>query len=292
MLTRRHWLAGAPALLSVPLLGLPVAAQAAAARVISVGGALTELIYAMGAQADLVGVDSTSLFPAEAKALPNVGYARTLAAEGLLSLAPTMIVATEEAGPPAVLNQLQSARIPLHVLRADHRFEGVVERTRRLGELMNRPTQAKVLIDSLEQAWSQTQQTVSRVSAGHRPPRVLFVLSNAGNQARISGRGTAADAMIRYAGAVNALGEAQGYQSLSPEAAIAAAPDVLLATSQGMEAVGGVDGLLRMPGLAQTPAARQRRVVSLETMEMLGFGPRLPQALAKLATALHGGGAA
>ncbi|ALV08439.1 heme/hemin ABC transporter substrate-binding protein [Roseateles depolymerans] len=295
MLTRRHWLATVPAvaasqaLVSIPLLGLHRSAAAAAPRVISVGGALTELIYAMGAQADLVGVDSTSLFPAEATRLPNVGYARTLAAEGLLSLAPTMIVATEEAGPPAVLNQLQSARIPLHVLRADHRFEGVVDRTRRLGELMDRPAQARALIDGLQQAWAQTQQTVSRVSAGHRPPRVLFVLSNAGNQARISGRATAADAMIRYAGAVNALGEVQGYQALSPEAAIAAAPDVILATSQGVEAVGGADALLRLPGLAQTPAARQRRVVSLETMEMLGFGPRLPQALAKLATALHAG---
>lgn len=289
MLTRRHWLAAAPALAGFPLLALHRRSAAATPRVISVGGALTELIYAMGAQPDLVGVDSTSLFPAEATRLPNVGYARTLAAEGLLSLSPTMIVATEEAGPPAVLNQLQSARIPLHILRADHRFEGVVDRTRRLGELMNRPAQARVLIDDLQHAWSQTQQTVSRASAGHRAPRVLFVLSNAGNQARISGRGTAADAMIRYAGAVNALGEVQGYQALSPEAAIAAAPDVILATSQGVDAVGGVDGLLRMPGLAQTPAARQRRVVSLETMEMLGFGPRLPQALAKLATALHSG---
>ncbi len=298
MLTRRHWLALTPAwpampalatLAAVPLLGLPRSVQAASQRVVSVGGALTEIIYAMGAQGDLVGVDSTSLYPAEATRLPNVGYARTLAAEGLLSLAPTMIVATEEAGPPAVLNRLQSARVPLHVLRADHRFEGVVERTRRLGELLGRPVQARTLIDGLQQSWSQTQKTVARVSAGHAAPRVLFVLSNAGNQARISGSGTAADAMIRYAGAVNALGSVQGYQALSPEAAIAAAPDVILATSQGVDAVGGVDGLLRLPGLAQTPAALRRRVVSLETMEMLGFGPRLPQALARLATALHAG---
>ncbi|MBB3195111.1 heme/hemin ABC transporter substrate-binding protein [Roseateles terrae] len=295
MLTRRHWLASTPALVTLaalPGLMLPRSARAAPQRVVSVGGALTEIIYAMGAQGDLVGVDSTSLYPADATRLPNVGYARTLAAEGLLSLAPTMIVATEEAGPPAVLNQLQSARVPLHVLRADHRFEGVVERTRKLGDLLARPVQARTLIDGLQQSWAQTQTTVARVSAGHPAPRVLFVLSNAGHQARISGSGTAADAMIRYAGALNALGTVQGYQTLSPEAAIAAAPDVILATSQGMDAVGGIDGLLRLPGLAQTPAARRRRVVSLETMEMLGFGPRLPQALAQLATALHAGASA
>jgi iron complex transport system substrate-binding protein len=292
MLTRRQWLSTAPAWVAAPMVAAPRLAWSAAPRVISVGGALTEIIYAMGAQGDLVGVDSTSLYPVEATRLPNVGYARTLAAEGLLSLAPTMIVATEEAGPPAVLGQLQSARIPLHVLRADHRFEGVVDRTRKLGELLNRPAAAKTLIDRLQQSWAEARQTVARVSAGHRPPRVLFVLSNAGNQARISGSGTAADAMITYAGAVNALGEVQGYKSLSPEAAIAAAPDVILATTQGVEAAGGIDGLLRMPGLAQTPAAQRRRVVSLETMEMLGFGPRLPQALAQLATALHSGSTA
>ncbi|SEK55626.1 iron complex transport system substrate-binding protein [Roseateles sp. YR242] len=292
MLNRRHLLAAAPALAAGSLTGLPLMAGAAAKpRVISVGGALTELIYAMGAQGDLVGVDTSSLYPVAATRLPNVGYARTLAAEGLLSLSPTMILATEEAGPPAVLAQLQSARIPLHVLRADHRFEGVLDRTRQLGDLLDKARQAQALIDTLQKSWAQTQQTVARTAAGHRPPRVLFILSNAGNQARISGSGTAADAMISYAGAINALGDVQGYKLLSPEAAIAAAPDVILATTQGLESTGGIDGLLRMPGLAQTPAGQRKRVVAMETMEMLGFGPRLPQALATLATALHNGAA-
>ncbi|UXH77553.1 heme/hemin ABC transporter substrate-binding protein [Roseateles amylovorans] len=294
MLTRRHLLAlssaVAPGVLPMlGLAGLPQRAHAATQRIVSVGGALTELIYELGAEADLVGVDSTSLFPVAATRLPNVGYARTLAAEGLLSLAPTLIVATEEAGPPTVLRQLETAKVPLHVLRADHRFEGIVDRTRRLGELLGRPTQASALIQRLQKEWAVSQQTVTRLAAAHRAPRVLFVLSNAANQARIAGTETAADAMLAYAGAVNALQGVQGYKMLSPEAAIAAAPDVILATTQGLESSGGADGLLRLPGLAQTPAGRQRRVVALETMEMLGFGPRLPQALTKLATALHAG---
>lgn len=292
MLSRRHLVALAPGLAAGALLTAGGHARAAQQRIISVGGALTELIYELGAQAELVGVDSTSLFPAAATKLPNVGYARTLAAEGLLSLAPTLVVATEEAGPPPVLRQLEAAKVPLHVLRAEHRFEGVVERAQKLGELLGRQTQAAALVQRLNTDWAASRQAVARVAAGHRAPRVLFILSNAANQARISGRGTAADAMIGYAGAVNALGDAEGYKLLSPEAAIAAAPDVILATSQGLEATGGVDGLLRLPGLAQTPAGQKRRVVALETMEMLGFGPRLPQALTRLATALHAPSAA
>lgn len=284
MLSRRDLLSLAPA---ATLLTIGGPALAAPRRVISVGGALTELIYALGAQAELVGVDSTSLYPTAATKLPNVGYARTLAAEGLLSLAPTMIVATEEAGPPAVLRQLEAAQVPLHVLRAEHRFDGVLERTRRLGDLLGRPQQAAALSQQLQAEWTASRAQVSQLAAGHRAPRVLFVLSNAANQARIAGAATAADAMIGYAGAVNALGDTQGYKMLSPEAAIAAVPDVILATTQGVEASGGVDGLLKLPGLAQTPAGQHRRILVLETMALLGFGPRAPQALAALARGLH-----
>ncbi|MET0209339.1 MAG: ABC transporter substrate-binding protein, partial [Burkholderiaceae bacterium] len=156
MLSRRHLLSAVPALALTPLAALVHAA--APQRVISVGGALTELIYELGAQAELVGVDSTSLYPAAATRLPNVGYARTLAAEGMLSLAPTMIVATEEAGPPAVLQQLESAKVPLHVLRAEHRFEGVLDRTRALGALVGRQAQADALAPRLESAWTARQQ--------------------------------------------------------------------------------------------------------------------------------------
>ena len=284
MLSRRQVLSLAPA---AAMLSIGGRAWAAPQRVIAVGGALTELIYELGAQGELVGVDSTSLYPAAATKLPNVGYARTLAAEGLLSLAPTMVVATEEAGPPAVLRQLESAKVPLHVLRAEHRFEGVLERTQRLGELLGRHREAAALTARLQADWAASRASVAKLAAGHRAPHVLFVLSNAANQVRIAGSATAADAMIVYAGAVNALGEAQGYKMLSPEAAIAAAPDVILATTQGVEATGGLESLLKLPGLAQTPAGQNKRVVVMETMELLGFGPRTPKALTTLAQALH-----
>lgn len=282
MLNRRHFVA---------LLGssaLPALAQAQPQRLISVGGALTELIYALGAQDLLVGVDSTSLYPAAAQKLPNVGYARTLAAEGLLALAPSLIVATEDAGPPAVLRQLEAARVPLQVLPADHRFEGMLERNRRLGELLGRQAEAATLGQRLSTQWQASLRGVQRQRQDKPAPKVLFLMAQGMNQLRIAGQETAADAMLAYAGASNALQNARGYKTLTPEAAIAAAPDVILATEQGLAAVGGAEGLLKVPGLALTPAGRAKRVVALETMELLGFGPRLPLALAKLTQALYG----
>jgi iron complex transport system substrate-binding protein len=271
-----------------PLGALSARATAAPpARIVSIGGALTETLFAIGAAGQLVGVDTTSLYPAAARALPSVGYARALSAEGLLSLKPSLVLAAGEAGPPAVLRQIEAARVPLVVLDADHRFEGVVERTVRLGELSGRAEAAGVLAAQMRADWARSQQAVARhTAAGAARPRVLFVLSHAPNQVRLGGRNTAADAMIRYAGGINAFGAADGFKPLAPEAAVAAAPDLILATEQGLAATGGIDGLLALPGLAATPAGRTRRVVGFEALFLLGFGPRLPQAVAALADAL------
>jgi iron complex transport system substrate-binding protein len=282
-LRRRHCLALAA--------GLPFGLSMAAdppVRLISIGGALTELVYELGLQPLLVGVDSTSLYPAAAQQLPQVGYARTLATEGLLSLRPSLIVATEDAGPPAVLRQLEAARVPLHVLRAEHRFEGLIARCLRLGELLQRPAEAQALAQRLTQQWQTSLAQVQQLQRRDKtPPRVLFILSHGLNQIRIAGQETAAEAMIRYAGGANAVQGFSGYKQLTPEAAIAAAPDIILVTDQGLAAAGNAGELLKLPGLAHTPAGRAKRVLSLEALELLGFGPRLPQALARLAQGLH-----
>lgn len=297
MLSRRHLLAAT----ALPLLaqgtrsgaqsGSQVDSQAgtqtAQRRIVSVGGALTETLYRLGAQSELVGVDTTSLHPREATQLPSVGYARALSAEGVLSLRPTLVVAGAEAGPPAVLRQLEAARVPVQVLDAEHRIEGLLGRTRQLAGLVGRAVEGEALASRLQADWTATQARVAALGRGKSAPRVLFVLSHSMAQVRIGGRGTAADAVIGYAGGRNAVAEIEGFKPLTPEAAIAAAPDVILATEQGLAAAGGIDGLLKAPGLAATPAGRARRVVGLEALYLLGFGPRLPQAVTELAAALH-----
>ncbi len=268
--------------------GLLPAARAAQQRIVSVGGALTEIVYALQAERDLVGVDSTSLYPAMAQQLPIVGYARTLSAEGVLALAPTQLLATEEAGPPAVIRQIAAAGVPVTVLPAKHRFEGLLERVQRVGAITGRTAAAKALADKLNADWVRTQ-AASRVlqnKRAQRPLRVLFILAHSPSQIMVGGEGTAAEAMIAYAGARNAVQGFEGYKPLTPEAAIVADPDVILLTRQGLDANGGIEGVLRLPGVAQTAAGRARRVVSLEAMYLLGFGPRLPQAVGELAQLL------
>ena len=254
-----------------------------ARRIVSVGGALTEIVYALGAQGELVGVDTTSLYPAVAQQLPQVGYARTLSAEGVLSLAPTQLIATEEAGPQAVLRQVRDAGVPVAVLSANNQFEGLLERVKQVGQITGRADAAARLAQALQRQWDGTLGKVRQRQ--HAPVRVLFILAHAPNQVMVGGREMGADAMLAYAGAVNVMGGSAGfagYKPLTPEAVIAARPDIVLVTDQGLKASGGVDGILKLPGLAQTPAGRTHRIVSLEAMLLLGFGPRMPQALAEL----------
>lgn len=271
----------------VPSLGVHAAARM---RVVAVGGAITETLFALGAAADVMGVDSTSTYPADVRKLPNVGYMRTLSAEGVLALSPTHLIATEDAGPPAVLRQLLDAGVKIHAVSAGHRYEGVLERTARIGDIMGQQARAQALQADLRRDWraatehAKTLRAMSEHRLGGRALRALFVMSHSLSQVLVAGDDNAADSMLSYIGAVNPMKrQFNGLKALTSESAIAAAPDVIVVTQQGLQTAGGIEGLLRLPGLADTPAGRTRRVVAMDAPLLLGFGPRLPTAVRQLA---------
>lgn len=278
-LSRRDVLKGGAASLFGVLCGGSLAQASPGPRVVSIGGGITEIVYALGAQNLLVGVDTTSTFPAAAARLPSVGYARQLSAEGILALTPSLVLATAEAGPPAVLQQLRGSGIVLQTLDADHRFEGLIARIQAVGKATGHADAAQALATKTTRDWSQVQRDVA---AARQRPRVLFLMGFDTARMMVAGQGTAAQAMLDYAGAHNAAQGYSGYKPLTPEALIAARPDVLLTTRQALDAGGGAAGLLRQPGMAQTPAGQARRVIALDTMLLLGFGPRLPLAVQTL----------
>lgn len=278
---RRRALAAAAALGgAVVLVRAPTADAGAVPRVVTVGGALTEIVYALGAEALLVGTDTTSQYPEAARHTPKVGYARALSAEGVLSLRPTVLIASAEAGPPAVIAQLQAAGV--RIVRGDggHSIGALLRNVFTIGAALGRGERARGLAAELQDRW---HATAARITPQTPAPRVLFVLSHVATNVQVAGEGTAAAAMIALAAARNALAGFSGYRPLTAEAAVVAAPDFILTTTQGADALGGTDRLLAQPGLALTPAARARRVLALDALYLLGFGPRLPQAAADVA---------
>ena len=266
------------------LLALPAAAEAPR-RVVSIGGALTEIVYALEAQEVLVGNDTTSYYPPAAERLPKVGYQRALSAEGIVSLSPDLVMLTEEAGPPAVLAQLQAANIPILQLRAGRSLTDVRDAIRVIARALKKDQAGSALIDAIDR---QTAE-LAKVTARHpTDKRVLFILQHGGGAPMAGGRETAADSIIRLSGAQNAVTEYTGYKPLTPEAAAALQPDVILTTARGLAQAGGKDALLAAPGLSLTPAARTGSLIVMDALLLLGFGPRTVQAAATLHEAYQG----
>lgn len=262
-------------------LSLPLFAQEPKLpRLVTVSGAITEVVYLLGAEGQLVGTDTTSLYPAAARATPKVGYMRQLSAEGLLSLKPDAIIATNESGPSVVLDQVRGAGVKVEIIEADHSWSEVQRKVQAVGRAAAREAQARELQAKLDAEWGQVQQRVAAAAKG-RKPRVLFVLSHSASP-QVSGEKTAAHAVIGFAGGVNALGGFQGYRPMTAEAMASAAPDVILTSTQSIEAHGGVDKFWQRPELALTPAFKKRSLITQDALLLLGFGPRTPAAIAEL----------
>lgn len=262
-------------------------------RVAVAGGAITEVVYALDSAAMLIGTDTTSTYPAAAQTLPKMGYQRSLSAEGVLSLHPDLLLTSAEAGPPAVLKQIAAAGVRVVTLGERHDVQSVRDKIRGTATALGIPHRGDSLLQRFDSEWQAALAVVEQRrqrQVEKQSLRLLFILNNSGTQALVAGRDTAADAMIRYAGAVNALGGKdgfKGYKPLTAESVIAAAPDVLLMTAEGLTAIGGIDQLLRVPGLSLTPAARAKRVIAdMDALLLLGFGPRMPQALSRLSAQL------
>lgn len=251
-------------------------------RVITIGGALTEIVFELGKQDVLVGCDTTSYYPPAAEDLPKVGYQRALSAEGILSLKPDRVILTTEAGPAAVLEQLRQAGIEMVMLEEPHSIDGVINKIERVAVVLGAKAEAAGLTARIRRDLTRLE---AETAVDATRPRVLFILQQGGGSPLVAGRNTAADAIIALSGARNAVIEYEGYKPLTPESAVSYAPDAILITTQGLEHAGGKEGLLSTPGLGLTPAGREGRVIALDSLLMLGFGPRTVEAASRLSAA-------
>ncbi len=289
---RRRWLAAAGgAVLFAPWKAWAQTAAPVPRRVVVIGGALAECVYALGMERVLVAADTTCTYPRPVLALPKVGYLRTLSAEGVLSLRPDLVLMSTDAGPPEALAQLRGSGVRIAAIAERHDARTARGKIVEVARLLGAQSAATRVLAAFDAAMQTTERQVAARRARQAPVRAAFLLGHAGMQTMVAGRDTAADAMLRYAGASNVFGDDgrhgfKGYKPLTAESMIAAAPDVLVSTLDAVEAAGGTAAFLSASGLAATPAARHRRLVAMDTLYLLGFGPRLPQAIDALSRQL------
>lgn len=255
-----------------------------AQRIVSIGGAVTEILYALGLQDRIVGIDTTSLYPPTALSeKPNVGYMRQLSAEGILGLDPKLILAIDGSGPKEALEVLDNAKVPLIFVPESYTEEGIVAKINLVAHAMDAEARGTCLAQAVARDLAALKEFRGRIG---KPVRVMFVMSLLNGRAMVAGRKTAADAIIALAGAVNAVDEFEGYKPVGDEAIVAAKPDVVLTMQRGKDQV-EPGAVFSSPAFALTPAAKTKSFVAMDGLYLLGFGPRTASAAHDLALKLY-----
>lgn len=243
-----------------------------AQRIVTLGGTVTEIVYALGQGDRLVGNDVSSLYPEAATQLPRIGYYRAVPVEGVLALTPDLVLASEQAGPPDALSRIASIGVPVQKISDKPSVTSLNERILQISHALGVADRGQQLAESVNAALRQVQ------SLPESKARAVLLL-NRTSTPQGAGHDTAAGLILQLSGLVNVLADQSGYKPISAEALGALAPDVIVIPSSSLEAAGGMEKLLASPGISSTPAAANHCIVVMDDLLILGTGPRLPQAI-------------
>ncbi|OCW57179.1 heme/hemin ABC transporter substrate-binding protein [Hoeflea olei] len=282
-LSRRRLIGGVIAAAALAAAAAPARADGPQ-RVVVIGGSLTEIVYALGEEDRLIARDTTSVFPEAAAKLPDVGYIRQLSPEGVLSVGPDMIVALEGFGPPEAASVIQQAGIPVTVIPDGYDSQSILDKIRLTAKAFGREEAGEELAGKVGADLAAAEAAAAGIADKRR---VLFLLSVQGGRLMASGGNTHAAGIIALAGGVNAMSGFDGYKEVSNEAVIEAAPDLILRMRGGRDPSSDAE-VLAHPAIAATPAGKAGKVIGMDGLYILGFGPRTAQAARELGEALYG----
>ncbi|KJL25473.1 Hemin-binding periplasmic protein HmuT precursor [Microbacterium oxydans] len=260
---------------------------------IDISGTIASTVFALGLGEQVVGRDASTVF-AGTEDLPVVTKAgHTLNAEAILELAPTVVLTDTTIGPKEVRQQLRDAGIAVVVISSDRRIDTTDDLVTEIATALGVPGRGEALIARLYASLDETLDEVAEVvpAAGSDRARMLFLyVRGSANVYYIFGEDSGADSLIDAVGGIDVAAEIgwEGMKPMTAEALVAAQPDVLVMMTDGLESVGGIDGLIeRIPAVAQTPAGANRRVIDMADSEILSFGPRTAGVIGALARALY-----
>lgn len=251
-------------------------------RIVSLNGDLTEIIFELGLGDNVVGVDVTTTYPPAAAALNDqgqtVGFAQQLTAEAVLRFEPTLVLGDTQVAPSEVIEQLRGAGIPVVIVETQTTLDGVETKIAQVADILGVPEEGAALADRV---MGEIGTARDLAAADESDPKVAFVYVRGPQVVFLFGAGMATQAMIEGAGAIDAGAAAGvfGPALLTPEALVAAAPDVIVLPDAGLEALGGIEAFLGLPGVAETPAAQNEAFLAYDEAYFFNLGPRVGEAL-------------
>ncbi|MCC2595049.1 helical backbone metal receptor [Pusillimonas sp. MFBS29] len=255
--------------------GLVWGGQTAPARVVSLGGSVTEIIYALGRGDVLVASDASSLYPKAATVLPQIGYYRAVPIEGVVAQSPDLVLASEHAGPPQALARLDELGVRVKTVTDKPALDSLYQRIGLVAQALMVPNAGRSLVQ-------QVRRDVAAAQATAAPSRRALVLVNRSGPLMAAGQNTAANAILELAGLSNAFSDQTGYKPVSAEGLAMLEPELIIITEASLQASGGMEKLRASAGIASTPAAKRGRMLVMDDLLIQGIGPRVALAIEQL----------
>lgn len=250
-------------------------------KIVSLNGTLTEILCALGYEKNIVGVDVTSTFPASVKKLPKVGHNRNIQAEGVLSLQPTLVVGKKGEIKPELAQQIKAAKIDLQLFEMKASPEGTEQLISEVAKQLNKTQEAAQLNNKIKEQLGQVEKL-------SKAPKVLFIYARGTGTMMVAGDKTPIQQMITLAGGQNAVSGFEQFKPLTSESLLKANPDVILMFESGMKSLEGGEGLLKVPGIKETNAGKNKAFITMDGQFLNCFGPRLGEAVLELNKKLKG----
>ena len=240
-------------------------------RIVVAGGSITEILFFLNESENIVAVDTTSNYPADAKNYPSIGYVRALSAEGVLSLNPTLIIGENDMGPENVLEQLKKTKIELRVLDERNTIKGIEDKISCIASILGKDDNS-TKNTSLEKSVSKLK-IISKANS-KKNIRGLVILMMQGTSPVVAGRNTSGGDFLKMIGSENTMSSFEGWKPAGKEAILLSNPNFILITKRATRNYGSLNSFLKESGIEMTEAARTQNVFSLDGMSFLGFGPR------------------
>lgn len=241
-------------------------------RIVSLSGTLTEIIYALHAEKELVGVDVTSTYPEQTAKLTNLGHIRMVSAEGILGLNPTHVIGFKDEFNPTLVEQLKKANIEVVLFDREFSVAGAKQVIRDCAKWLDQQEAGETLTTKID-------ADVKGVEKLAVQPAVLFIYARGAGTLMVAGDNSQFKSMIELAGGKNAVTGFVDFKPLTTESVVAANPDVLLMFDSGANSLNGEGGIFAVPGVSMTTAGKQKNLITMDGQLLSGFGPRVGEAL-------------
>lgn len=252
-------------------------------KIVTLGGTVTEVVYALGAGDRVVAVDKTSVYPPETEEKRKLDLFSKTSAESVLSYDPDLVIATDATEPPEALEKIEAADVRVETVESSESIEAAYKRITAIGKVLGLQEEAKTLNETLEEDVAEATKLAEQCEAA---PKTLFVYARGKGTVFVSGGDTSAAKMIEKAGGEHVPDGIEGFKPLTPESVVDVSPDAIVLTTRGLQSLGGIDGLSKLPGIGESRAVKNERVIAIDDLELLGFGPRSGEALQTLSRKL------